>query len=37
MLDYGGGGHQAAATCQVETDKLDEALAEITEHITLEN
>ncbi|WP_299973073.1 exopolyphosphatase [uncultured Pseudoteredinibacter sp.] len=29
MLTYGGGGHLAAGTCQVENDKADEVLAEL--------
>ena len=29
MLQYGGGGHQAAGTCQVDNDKAEETLAEI--------
>lgn len=29
MLQYGGGGHQAAGTCQIDNDKADAALAEI--------
>jgi nanoRNase/pAp phosphatase (c-di-AMP/oligoRNAs hydrolase) len=29
MLQYGGGGHQAAGTCQVDNDKAEEKLAEI--------
>lgn len=29
MLEYGGGGHDAAGTCQVENDKADEVLAEL--------
>jgi len=29
MLKYGGGGHQAAGTCQVDNDKAEETLAEL--------
>ncbi|MEO0636537.1 MAG: exopolyphosphatase [Pseudomonadota bacterium] len=29
MLEYGGGGHQAAGTCQVDTDVAEEKLAEL--------
>lgn len=29
MLAYGGGGHQAAGTCQVENDRADEVLQEL--------
>ena len=29
MLEYGGGGHQAAGTCQVDNDKAEEALEAI--------
>lgn len=29
MLEYGGGGHDAAGTCQVDNDKADEVLAEL--------
>ncbi|WP_448204384.1 exopolyphosphatase [Azospirillum sp. sgz302134] len=29
MLQYGGGGHQAAGTCQVDNDKADQVLEEI--------
>lgn len=29
MLEYGGGGHQAAGTCQIDNDKADATLAEI--------
>jgi nanoRNase/pAp phosphatase (c-di-AMP/oligoRNAs hydrolase) len=34
MLKYGGGGHQAAGTCQVDTDKAETVLAELIETIT---
>ena len=33
MLEYGGGGHDAAGTCQVENDKADEALLELIRKI----
>lgn len=33
-LSYGGGGHQAAGTCQVENDKCDVVQAELIEKIT---
>jgi len=29
MLEYGGGGHHAAGTCQIDNDKAEAALAEI--------
>ncbi len=29
MLEYGGGGHQAAGTCQIDNDKAEATLAEI--------
>jgi nanoRNase/pAp phosphatase (c-di-AMP/oligoRNAs hydrolase) len=29
MLKYGGGGHQAAGTCQVDNDKADKVLQEL--------
>jgi len=29
MLKYGGGGHHAAGTCQVDFDKAETAMAEI--------
>jgi len=34
MLKYGGGGHTAAGTCQVDNDKADEVLAELVATIT---
>jgi len=34
MLEYGGGGHQAAGTCQVDNDKADAVLKELIERIT---
>lgn len=33
MLKYGGGGHQAAGTCQVDHDKADDVLKELIEQI----
>ncbi len=33
MLKYGGGGHHAAGTCQVENDKADDVLKELVERI----
>lgn len=33
MLKYGGGGHQAAGTCQVSNDRADEVLAELISQI----
>lgn len=33
MLKYGGGGHQAAGTCQVDNDKAEEVLKELIEQI----
>ena len=33
MLEYGGGGHQAAGTCQVANDKADQDLAGLIERI----
>jgi nanoRNase/pAp phosphatase (c-di-AMP/oligoRNAs hydrolase) len=33
-LEYGGGGHEAAGTCQVDNLKANEVLAEITKRIT---
>lgn len=37
MLEYGGGGHAAAGTCQVANDKADTTLAELTERLTDNN
>ncbi|MBB1073405.1 exopolyphosphatase [Rhodoferax sp. 4810] len=34
MLQYGGGGHQAAGTCQVENNNAEHVLKELIEHIT---
>ena len=33
MLEYGGGGHNAAGTCQVETDQADEVLGALINQI----
>jgi nanoRNase/pAp phosphatase (c-di-AMP/oligoRNAs hydrolase) len=33
MLKYGGGGHQAAGTCQIDNDKADDVLKELIEAI----
>jgi nanoRNase/pAp phosphatase (c-di-AMP/oligoRNAs hydrolase) len=33
MLKYGGGGHQAAGTCQIENDKADDVLQELVRQI----
>ena len=33
MLEYGGGGHMSAGTCQVDNDKADDIVAEITERL----
>jgi len=33
MLSYGGGGHEAAGTCQIDNDKADEVLNELIEQI----
>jgi len=35
-LKYGGGGHQAAGTCQVDNDKAEAVLKELIEKITLD-
>jgi nanoRNase/pAp phosphatase (c-di-AMP/oligoRNAs hydrolase) len=34
MLAYGGGGHEAAGTCQVPSDRAEQVLAEVLERIT---
>lgn len=34
MLEYGGGGHKNAGTCQVDNDEADRTLAELVERIT---
>jgi len=36
MLKYGGGGHQAAGTCQIDTDKAESVLKELVATITLD-
>ncbi|MBT9456843.1 MAG: exopolyphosphatase [Burkholderiaceae bacterium] len=36
MLSYGGGGHQAAGTCQIANDKADAVLAELVAKINLD-
>ena len=33
MLKYGGGGHDAAGTCQPDTDKAETVLAELIKQI----
>ena len=33
MLEYGGGGHNAAGTCQIDNDKIETVLEEVTEKI----
>jgi nanoRNase/pAp phosphatase (c-di-AMP/oligoRNAs hydrolase) len=33
MLEHGGGGHEAAGTCQVENERADEVVAEVVETI----
>ena len=33
MLQYGGGGHAAAGTCQIDNDKADAVLAELIAEI----
>jgi nanoRNase/pAp phosphatase (c-di-AMP/oligoRNAs hydrolase) len=34
MLEYGGGGHDAAGTCQVDNDKADGVLSALIARIT---
>jgi nanoRNase/pAp phosphatase (c-di-AMP/oligoRNAs hydrolase) len=34
MLEYGGGGHRAAGTCQIDNDAADAVLEELVERIT---
>ncbi len=34
MLEYGGGGHEAAGTCQVANDKAEQVLAELVHRMT---
>jgi nanoRNase/pAp phosphatase (c-di-AMP/oligoRNAs hydrolase) len=36
MLGYGGGGHEAAGTCQVENEDAARALGELVGRITSE-
>ena len=36
MLKYGGGGHHAAGTCQIDHDKAEKVLQELVEKITLD-
>jgi nanoRNase/pAp phosphatase (c-di-AMP/oligoRNAs hydrolase) len=36
MLSYGGGGHEAAGTCQVENDAAERVLGELVERITVD-
>ncbi|MCX7275701.1 MAG: exopolyphosphatase, partial [Burkholderiales bacterium] len=36
MLQYGGGGHHAAGTCQVENDRAAAVLQELTNKINLD-
>lgn len=36
MLQYGGGGHQNAGTCQIENDNADEMLKALIEKITID-
>ena len=33
MLTYGGGGHEAAGTCQIDNDRAETVLAEIVDTI----
>jgi nanoRNase/pAp phosphatase (c-di-AMP/oligoRNAs hydrolase) len=37
MLRYGGGGHHAAGTCQVDTPDADRVLSELIEAITADH
>ncbi len=34
MLEYGGGGHENAGTCQIENDRAEQVMAELIERIT---
>lgn len=34
MLEYGGGGHEAAGTCQIDTERADQVLDELIKRIT---
>jgi nanoRNase/pAp phosphatase (c-di-AMP/oligoRNAs hydrolase) len=36
MLQYGGGGHNAAGTCQVDNQRADEVLAALIKQINLD-
>lgn len=36
MLEYGGGGHEAAGTCQLDNDRAEEAKKELIERLTAE-
>lgn len=36
MLEYGGGGHEAAGTCQVDNDRAEEAKQELVKRLTAE-
>ena len=36
MLEFGGGGHAAAGTCQVANDKADQILQSLVQRITVE-
>ena len=36
MLEYGGGGHEAAGTCQVDNDKADEIVSQVVERLRTE-
>jgi len=33
MLEYGGGGHSAAGTCQIDNDKADATLQDIVQRV----
>ncbi|MCK4515847.1 MAG: exopolyphosphatase, partial [Spirochaetaceae bacterium] len=33
MLEYGGGGHDAAGTCQIENDRADTVIAELVDRL----
>jgi len=35
MLEYGGGGHGAAGTCQIDTDRADTVMQELIGHLTV--
>ncbi len=36
MLTYGGGGHEAAGTCQVANDKAECVLSELIERVNVD-